>query len=83
MKNADLVELVLDSPEALAEEIGGAPLPTVADSLKLVTAAAVPGGTPMVGISIDTPEGRVCYTLPVLALLEAVHSMGRQHARSL
>ncbi len=79
----ELVAVVLDDAQAFAEEIGGAALPPVAGSLRLVSVAKGPGDRAGVAVSIDTPEGRVCYTLPVVALLEAVRELGRCHRRTL
>ena len=78
-----LVEVAFVDGAAFVEEIAGAPLPPVLSSLRILAIADGPGGKAGVALSIDTPEGRVCYTLPAVALIEASQEIGRRLRRTL
>ncbi len=79
----ELVHVAFVDGEAFVKEIAGAPLPPVLSSLRILAVAKGPGGRAGVALSIDTPEGRVCYTLPAVALVEASREIGRKLRRTL
>lgn len=78
-----LVEVAFVDGAAFVREIAEAPLPPVASSLRILAISKGPGGKAGVALSIDTPEGRVCYTLSAVSLVEAAREIGRKLRRTL